>query len=204
MLSESYGGKYAPNFASYINPQNKFNRGLANSKHQHINLESVLIVNGLVSTLLQGETSPKCGCSGPYDVRKPCNERIICYDQMNYAQTYLNRSDIKVELGVPTDHSYLWPNFDINAAFILSRDDGHDASLLIPELLEDGIRVLNLAGDADLARCIRVDVQARFKEEFLSLSNTIWTLNGKPVGEVRASAAEGGKTAGNVYLVTRV
>ena len=40
---------------------------------------------------------------------------------------------------------------EINGAFVRAGDISHDASPMIRELLEDGVRVLNLAGDADFA-----------------------------------------------------
>ncbi|CAE6416428.1 unnamed protein product [Rhizoctonia solani] len=262
VLAESYGGQYAPNFANYVNRQNKAKGVLANPKHQHVNLESVLIVNGMVSPVVQSETSPEYACSGPYafwdnntpqcklvrshiprlqqlsqqcsdfgtqltcvpaaiyafsamdegfektginryDVRKPCNEPVECYDQMKYAQSYLNSPDVKVALGVPADYEYNWLNMTINLAFFRAADIMHDASPMIKELLEDGVRVLNLAGDADFA-CNYIGafewmsrLDSKYAKEFRTLNNTIWMLNGKPVGEVRASADQGGKTAGN-------
>ncbi|CAE6453758.1 unnamed protein product [Rhizoctonia solani] len=261
VLSESYGGQYAPNFANYINRQNKANRALVNPKHQYINLESVLIVNGMVSVPIQAETIPEYACAGPYafwdnnsphckmlrsriprlrqlferckdfdtpltcvpaaifafaamdegfenmglnryDIRRPCSEEVACYDEMEYAQAYLNRSDVKVALGVPANYSYSWLNMDINLAFARAGDTSHDASPMVQELLEDGVRVLNLAGDADFA-CNFIGafkwmyrLDSKYAKEFRSLNNTVWKLNGKPVGEVRASADEGGRTAG--------
>ncbi|CAE7171922.1 unnamed protein product [Rhizoctonia solani] len=259
VLSESYGGQYAPNFANYANRRNKANRALAHPKYQHINLQSVLIVNGMVSPRIQAETNPDFACSGPYafwdndgphckmlrsriprlrqlfeqckdfetpltcipavifafaamdegfeasflyDIRKSCNDPVVCYDQMGYAQAYLNSSDVKIALGVPADYNYSWLNMDINGAFFRAADVSHDASPMIQELLEDGIRVLNLAGDTDFA-CNFIGafewmyrLESKYAE-FRSLNNTIWKLNGKPVGEFRASADEGGKTAGN-------
>ncbi|CAE6398854.1 unnamed protein product [Rhizoctonia solani] len=262
VLAESYGGQYAPNFANYVNRQNKINRLRRKPKHQHIALESVLIVNGMVSPSIQAETVPDYACSGPYafwddngpqckllrsrihrlrqlsqqckdfgtpltcvpaviyafgamdegfqnlginryDVRKPCDEPVECYDQMRFAQSYLNSSDVKVALGVPPHYNYNWLNMTINLAFVRAADVSHDASPMVEELLEDGVRVLNLAGDADFA-CNYIGafewmhrLDSKYAKEFRSLNNTVWTLNGKPVGEVRASADEGGKTAGN-------
>lgn len=66
VLSESYGGQYAPNFANYINRQNKAHLGLTGPTHAHVNLESVLIVNGIMSPAIQGEMSIEYACRGPY------------------------------------------------------------------------------------------------------------------------------------------
>lgn len=40
---------------------------------------------------------------------------------------------------------------EINGAFVRAGDISNDASPMIRELLEDDVRVLNLAGDADFA-----------------------------------------------------
>jgi carboxypeptidase C (cathepsin A) len=50
----------------------------------------------------------------------------------------------------------------INFAFFRAADIMHDASPMIKELLEDGVRVLNLAGDADFACNYIVSKRYRF------------------------------------------
>ncbi|KAG8736881.1 hypothetical protein FRC10_008794, partial [Ceratobasidium sp. 414] len=250
VLAESYGGQYAPNFANYINRQNKAQALVAS--HQHINLESVVIVNGLVSPEIQGEMNPEYACRGPYafwddngkhcaklrsrvprmhqlmqnpdlfrssvpagiyalsaldegfekldrnryDIRKRCTEQVACYDEMGWAQDYLNRTDVKAALGVPEDYNYSWLSMEINAAFVRAADIANDASPMIRELVEDGVRVLNLAGDADFA--------CNFMKEFRAMNNTVWrNKDRKAVGEVRAAGNSGGETAG-AYTWLRV
>ncbi|EUC63018.1 serine carboxypeptidase, partial [Rhizoctonia solani AG-3 Rhs1AP] len=61
ILSESHGGQYATHFANYINRQNKRVR-----THQHVRLESILVVNGLVNAAIQDATLPEYACAGPY------------------------------------------------------------------------------------------------------------------------------------------
>jgi len=263
VLSESYGGQYAPNFANYINRQNKAHLKLTGSSHLHVNLESVLIVNGMVSPAIQGPMSVEYACRGPrafwnnegdhcrllrsrvprlrqlmqacrdfqtpltcvpagifafsafgegfeklgrsvYDVRKNCTEQLGCYQEMNWGQAYLNRTDVKVALGVPADYNYSWLSMEINGAFVRTGDISNDASPMIRELLEDGVRILNLAGDADFA-CDFMgsfewmnQLESPYTKEFRSLNNTVWkNKDGKAVGEVRATGDNGGKTAGN-------
>ncbi|KAG8705741.1 hypothetical protein FRC09_002782 [Ceratobasidium sp. 395] len=267
VLAESYGGQYAPNFANYINRQNKAH-ALAVS-HQHINLESVVIVNGFVSPEIQEPTDPEYACRGPYafwdnngehcaklrsrvprmhelmqmcrdfktrltcvpaaiytlsaftegfekmglnryDVRKNCNETVACYDEMGWAQEYLNRTDVKVALGVPGDYNYSWLSWEINGAFVRAADIANDATPMIRELVEDGVRVLNLAGDADFACNFMGAFEWMYRldnpyaKAFRSMNNTIWkNKDGKAVGEVRAAGDDGGKTAG-AYTWLRV
>ncbi|QRV97873.1 Serine carboxypeptidase [Ceratobasidium sp. AG-Ba] len=267
VMAESYGGQYAPNFANYINRQNKA-QALVPS-HRHVNLESVVIVNGMVSVGVQTEMDPEYGCRGPYafwdnngehcallrsrvprlrqlmqmcrdfqtpltcipagiyafsalndgferlgrnryDVRRNCNDPVVCYDEMNWAQSYLNSTAIKSALGVTKDYDYSWLNMDINAAFVRSADISNDATPMIRELVEDGVRVLNLAGDADFACNFMgafewmYQLDNPYAKEFRAMNNTIWkNSNSKAVGEVRAAGADGGKTAGR-YTWLRV
>ncbi|KAG8715622.1 hypothetical protein FRC08_010334 [Ceratobasidium sp. 394] len=267
VLAESYGGQYAPNFANYVNRQNKAQAFV--TSHQHINLESVVIVNGLVSPEIQGEMAPEYACRGPYafwddngkhcaklrsrvprmhelmqmcrdfqtpltcvpagiyalsaldegfeklgrnryDVRKNCTETVECYDEMGWAQDYLNRTDVKVALGVPEDYSYSWLSWEINEAFVRTADIANDASPMIRELVEDGVRVLNLAGDADFACNFMGAFEWMYRldnpyaNEFRAMNNTIWrNKDGKAVGEVRAAGNAGGETAGS-YTWLRV
>ncbi|KAL5637479.1 hypothetical protein ACGC1H_004037 [Rhizoctonia solani] len=257
ILSESHGGQYATRFANYINRQNKLVQ-----THQHVHLESILIVNGLVNAAIQDETAPEYACAGPYafwdkesehckrlysriprfrelfqqcrdfgtpltcvpamvygsvglqegfektglnrfDVRKSCVGITTCYKEVGWAQKYLNSSEIKAVLGVPAEVNYHWISVNISQAFTRAGDDSHDAMPAVQELLKDGIRVLNLAGDTDFASnyigafewMYRLD--SAYTKEFQALNNVVWMLNGKPVGEVRAAGDLGGSTAGN-------
>ncbi|KAG8793931.1 hypothetical protein FRC12_001155 [Ceratobasidium sp. 428] len=267
VLAESYGGQYAPNFANYINRQNKAH-ALAASR-QHINLESVVIVNGFVSPEIQEPTDPEYACRGPYafwdnngehcaklrsrvprmrqlmqtcrdfetrltcvpaaiytlsafiegfekmglnryDVRKNCTEPVACYDEMGWAQDYLNRTDVKVALGVPGNYSYSWLSWEINSAFVRAADIANDATPMIRELVEDGVRVLNLAGDADFACNFMGAFEWMYRldnpyaKEFRLMNNTVWrNKDGKAIGEVRAAGDDAGKTAG-AYTWLRV
>ncbi|KAG8716228.1 hypothetical protein FRC09_015955 [Ceratobasidium sp. 395] len=256
VLAESYGGQYAPNFANYINRQNKAHAFAA--FHQHINLESVVIVNGLVSPEIQGEMTPEYACRGPYafwdnngehcaklrsrvprmhelmqismlnrftnhtellyqklgrnrfDVRKKCNDPAACYHEMGWAQEYLNSTDVKVALGIPGNYNYSWYSSEIEGAFVRAADIANDASPMIRELVEDGVRVLNLAGDADFGCNFMATFEWMYRldnpyaKEFRSMNNSIWrNKDGKAVGEVRAAGDNGGKTAG-VYTWMRV
>ncbi|KAJ1300747.1 hypothetical protein OPQ81_002390 [Rhizoctonia solani] len=138
-----------------------------------------------------------------FDVRKSCSGITGCYKEIGWAQNYLNSSGIKAALGVPTEVNYHWISMDISQAFIRTGDDSHNAMPAVQELLEGGVRVLNLAGDTDFASnfigafewMYRLD--SAYTKEFQSLTNTVWKLSGKNVGEVRAAGDLGGRTAGN-------
>ena len=81
---------------------------------------------------------------------------------MGWIETYLNKPEIKKQLGAPSDRTFESCNMQINQAFMcvwvpspiicflnesleLSRFNGdvsHNTAALIPPMLEDGIRVL--------------------------------------------------------------
>ncbi|RHZ10396.1 hypothetical protein DYB26_008707 [Aphanomyces astaci] len=87
----------------------------------------------------------------PYDIRLDCpgQQGVGCYD-FSYIEAFLNSPGTMAKLGVNTDRVPVWKecNFDINQQFSL--DWMKVYSQLVPPLLEDGIRVLIYAGDADL------------------------------------------------------
>ncbi|CAE6398818.1 unnamed protein product [Rhizoctonia solani] len=258
VLSESHGGQYATNFANHINRRNKAQAW----NHQHVRLESILIINGLVNAAIQDETLPEHACAGPYafwsnhsehcerlrsriprfrelfqqcrdfetpltcvpamihsrtdlqegfertglnrfDVRKSCTGLTNCYRELGWAQSYLNHPEMKAALGLPDKVNYNWISADISRAFTRTGDDSHDAMPAVQELLEDGVRVFNLAGDTDFA-CNFIgafewmyQLDSAYMQTFRSLNNTVWRLNGRAVGEVRAVGDLGGRTAGN-------
>jgi len=87
----------------------------------------------------------------PYDVRQPCDRQVnpLCYDEMNWIENYLNRDDIRSELGVPSDMKFESCNNDVNRAFQMSGDNMHNSAALIPDILNNGVRLLIYAGEDD-------------------------------------------------------
>ncbi|KAI8444225.1 carboxypeptidase C [Phakopsora pachyrhizi] len=87
----------------------------------------------------------------PYDVRQKCDQskNPLCYEQMNWIESYLNRPDVRSELGVPDHMEFQSCNNDVNRAFQMSGDNMHNAAALIPDLLANGIRLLIYAGEDD-------------------------------------------------------
>ncbi|QRV83770.1 Serine carboxypeptidase [Ceratobasidium sp. AG-Ba] len=205
VMAESYGGQYAPNFANYINRQNKA-QALVPS-HRHVNLESVVIVNGMVSVGVQTEMDPEYGCRGPYafwdnggehcallrsrvprlrQLMQMCRDfqtPLTCIPAGIYAFSALN--DGFERLGgtdmmfAKTATILVWLNMDINAAFVRSADISNDATPMIRELVEDGVRVLNLAGDADFACNFMgafewmYQLDSPYAKEFRAMNNTM-------------------------------
>ncbi|GAA5868400.1 hypothetical protein JCM1840_006979 [Sporobolomyces johnsonii] len=89
----------------------------------------------------------------PYDIRKKCDrdgeDGPLCYKQMQWIETYMNQPDVRKQLGVSKDRTFESCNMQVNQAFQFQGDVAHNTAALIPPLLEDGIRVLIYAGDAD-------------------------------------------------------
>ncbi|CDS00665.1 related to carboxypeptidase [Sporisorium scitamineum] len=265
---ESYAGTYLPNIASTIY---KHNKKLSLARYadpalapKHINLDTVMIGNGLSSPQYQFPSVPEYACGadnqyalfepgsstcttlqqqastcksliescqkynsrltctpaalycwsrlyGPaqetgknlYDVRKDCDRERdgpLCYKDMEYIETLLNTPSIKKNLGVPESVTFQSCNMNINRAFLLQGDSMHDSAALLPELIEDNIRVLIYAGEADFM-CNYMgnlewmqNLQTSYLDDFNNGTAQEWSVNGKPAGLIR----KGGKGAGNV------
>ncbi|KAH7339045.1 peptidase S10 serine carboxypeptidase [Rhizoctonia solani] len=89
----------------------------------------------------------------PLDGRSYCDARngsVSCYPESGWISDYLNRPDIKRELGVDPNVDFRVCDNNTNQAFIKSGDPVRNAAVLLPEVIEGGLRMLNYAGDADL------------------------------------------------------
>lgn len=89
-----------------------------------------------------------------YDVRLPCDrsddrDGSLCYRQMGWIETLMNRPDIKRDLGVPNSIDFQSCNMMVNQQFMFQGDSMRNSAALLPELLADGVRVLVYAGEAD-------------------------------------------------------
>ncbi|WVQ81660.1 hypothetical protein IAT38_003785 [Cryptococcus sp. DSM 104549] len=90
-----------------------------------------------------------------YDVRRKCDKSEdadgpLCYREMGWMETYLNKPAVKKELGAPDGVTFQSCNMQINQNFLLHGDGMHYAGGLLPELIEAGIRVLIYSGEADM------------------------------------------------------
>ncbi|KAG8710788.1 hypothetical protein FRC09_020937 [Ceratobasidium sp. 395] len=89
----------------------------------------------------------------PYDARMRCDleeTAEACYPEIPWISTYLNSPHVKRELGISSKRNFTSCNYDMHTRFLESGDVGRRSSVLLPELIEDGLRVLVYAGDADL------------------------------------------------------
>lgn len=66
IAAESHGGQFAPNFAAYINRQNKAHPKRLGASRIRVNLDSIVIVNGMMSAAIQAATNAEYACQGPY------------------------------------------------------------------------------------------------------------------------------------------
>ncbi|CAG8738328.1 4655_t:CDS:2, partial [Racocetra persica] len=149
IAGESYAGHYIPAIASDIDKFNKDNNTTKNLTH--VNLESILIGNGLMrqgygqcASLTQKcyDTSNVDDCiaaqsdciatmrnpfviSGRnvYDVRKFCEgSATSCYPELQDIKTYSNREDVKSELGIDSSVTYQLCSGEVYEDFLSSGD----------------------------------------------------------------------------------
>ncbi|EPQ32119.1 uncharacterized protein PFL1_00316 [Pseudozyma flocculosa PF-1] len=143
-----------------------------------------------------------------YDTRRKCDraedkDGPLCYREMSWIETLMNRDDVKANLGIAKKHTFTSCNMDINKNFLLQGDSMHDSSALLPELIEDGIRLLIYAGETD-SMCpwngnflwVKA-LETSFKAEFNNATSTEWKVGGKRAGLV----TKAGKGAGSVAFL---
>ncbi|WFC97655.1 carboxypeptidase C [Malassezia yamatoensis] len=217
VAAESYGGHYAPHIGAEIHNKNKQLASQATVSDMapvvHINLETLMIGNGLTDPQVQFSSVAEYACSaqnpyhlfepdsetcdslqqraencdklieqchrfnnrlvcvpaalycwgslyGPaqdsgknlYDVRRDCDREkdgSLCYPEMNWIETLMNKPSIKKQLGVPKSVEFQSCNMQLNQQFMMQGDSMVNSAELLPPLLEDGVRVLIYAGAAD-------------------------------------------------------
>jgi len=89
----------------------------------------------------------------PYDVRRKCDrsetkDGPLCYKQMGWIETWLNEPSNKAALGVNPSRTFESCNMQVNQAFTISGDGMRNTALLLPELVDAGVRLLVYAGNA--------------------------------------------------------
>ncbi|KAF0412026.1 peptidase S10, serine carboxypeptidase [Gigaspora margarita] len=212
IAGESYAGHYIPAIAAEINNNNHGTSLWILEKNPkfllHINLESILIGNGMVDPLVQYNYYADMACNSsygpvldnvtcdrmryyypncaklikecydgvtatcltasmycdnrivlpyylthrnPYDVRKQCEGSVVgmCYPGIDVIERYLNRDYVREELGVVPWIKYGTCSSSVHFRFQMTGDLMKPFHILLPPLLENGIRILIYAGDAD-------------------------------------------------------
>ncbi|CAO3671085.1 unnamed protein product [Rhizopus stolonifer] len=128
----------------------------------------------------------------PYDVREKCKGGSLCYEILESVQKYLNIPEVKDAIGAETD-KYESCNMQINFRFQMAGDWMRPYVREVPELLEDDIRILIYAGDADFIcnwmgnKAWTLELPWSGHEEFSSANDTEWYSEklGKQAGELR-------------------
>ena len=73
----------------------------------------------------------------------------LCYEEYAWIETYLNNPLVKKAVGANPEIEFQSYNQKVYEAFFLQGDMMHNSAVLLPDLLNDGIRLLVYAGDAD-------------------------------------------------------
>lgn len=83
-----------------------------------------------------------------------------CYTEFDWIEEYLNRTSTKKALGIDPSISFVLISNDVHEAFSKSGDMIRNSAPLLPELVNDGIRLLVYAGMAGTRYLLLSDVLA--------------------------------------------
>ncbi|KAG1055815.1 hypothetical protein G6F43_002253 [Rhizopus delemar] len=128
----------------------------------------------------------------PYDVREKCKGGNLCYEILESVQKYLNIPEVKEAIGAETDN-YESCNMQINFRFQMAGDWMRPYVVEVPPLLEDDVRILIYAGDADFIcnwmgnKAWTLELPWSGHKEFNAANDTEWYSDklGKQAGELR-------------------
>jgi cathepsin A (carboxypeptidase C) len=73
---------------------------------------------------------------------------------MSWIETWMNDPKVKTTLGVSPDRNFASCNMEVNQAFTMNGDGMHNSALLLPELIDDGVKLLVYAGNAGKSRLL--------------------------------------------------
>lgn len=124
-----------------------------------------------------------------YDVRKTCDNPPLCYDFSDVA-SFVNQEHVRQALGVqPTDRKWQECNMAVNLLFFTDFMQTYAPN--VKTLLDDGLRVLIYAGQADYI-CNWFGnkewinrLEWNDKEEFNKAGQHDWIVNNKVVGTIQ-------------------
>ena len=74
----------------------------------------------------------------------------LCYAQMTWIDKWMNQASVKKTLGVPSGLKFDSCNMEVNQAFFGQGDGMKNSAALLPEIIDDGVRLLVYAGNADM------------------------------------------------------
>ena len=86
-------------------------------------------------------------------MRRKCNpskdaDGPLCYKEIGWTETWLNDPKTKAALGADPSRTFEACNLKVNEAFAYQGDGMHNSAALLPELINDGVRLLVYAGNA--------------------------------------------------------
>ena len=87
----------------------------------------------------------------PYDVRRKCDRKTdgdLCYKEIQWIDAWMNIPSTKTALGVDPDRNFESCSRQVGMGFMLQGDGVHNSAALLPELVNNGIRLLVYAGNA--------------------------------------------------------
>ncbi|KAJ3552650.1 hypothetical protein NM688_g4041 [Phlebia brevispora] len=131
-----------------------------------------------------------------------------CYPELNWIETWLNSSSTKKAIGIHPSASYVLISKNVHEAFHASGDTVRNSARLLPDLIQDGIRLLvyaGMAGESFIEPGNEAWVEQldnKFHDEFKRSTSLPWKTieSDTKAGEVRF-AGGGGFTAGNLTFV---
>ncbi|KAJ7336389.1 serine carboxypeptidase [Mycena albidolilacea] len=149
-----------------------------------------------------------------YDLRKKCDAADRpehCYKRTPWVETWMNNPKVKAALGVDPDRSFRSFNMDMNREFNMRGEGVHNAAKLLPELINDGVRLLVYAGKAGSYMMANYmgnerwveNLDTKFKSQFAAAEGQPWSVPGSNeiAGQAR-SAGGGDGRGGNITFVT--
>ncbi|KAK6904545.1 hypothetical protein I203_105360 [Kwoniella mangroviensis CBS 8507] len=145
-----------------------------------------------------------------YDVRRKCDKSKdadgpLCYKEMSWMETYLNKPEIKKQLGAPDNVEFQSCNMQINQNFLLQGDATHNSGALLNDLVDSGIRVLIYSGEADMLvnaiGCSRVvdNLETKYSSAYAKAHKKVFVDAKNVTAGWTKSAGEG---AGNLAFVS--
>ena len=79
----------------------------------------------------------------------PQRDGQLCYKELGWIEVWMNSAANKKALGVNPDLKFASCNMEVNQAFFAQGDGMHNTAALLPELINDDIKLLVYAGNAD-------------------------------------------------------
>ncbi|KAK7695150.1 hypothetical protein QCA50_002340 [Cerrena zonata] len=146
--------------------------------------------------------------ANPYDIRRKCEPgTALCYEELEWVDHYMNNATIKKSLGVEPDQKFQTCNMDVNQKFYIQGQAMLNSAVLLPEMINEGLRLLVYAGNTDSV-CNYMGVERwmirlvhDLHNEFVKAPSLVWRTKASnySAGRFRRAGPDGG--AGNVTFV---